>query len=148
MLGFVKFVLLTCSIWISKFLFRYIHCIEIQCLESFLVYSVAGDVTNIILDPILMFACRLGVSGAAIAHVISQSVLSLFLKNFFFTSTFVFSGLQLRIMLCLLYMFPYMECIGMLLCLFIIVIELLFLQVPNFTNNVIEINEKSWGLAS
>lgn len=104
---------------------------------------MAGDVTNIILDPILMFACRLGVSGAAIAHVISQSVLSLFLKNFFFTSTFVFSGLQLRIMLCLLYMFPYMECIGMLLCLFIIVIELLFLQVPNFTNNVIEINEKS-----
>ncbi|GAB4828088.1 Protein DETOXIFICATION 43 [Ancistrocladus abbreviatus] len=34
--------------------------------------TVIGDVTNIILDPILIFACHLGVSGAAIAHVISQ----------------------------------------------------------------------------
>lgn len=34
--------------------------------------TVAGDVTNIILDPIFMFLFRLGVSGAAIAHVISQ----------------------------------------------------------------------------
>ncbi|EEF48909.1 DNA-damage-inducible protein f, putative [Ricinus communis] len=38
--------------------------------------TVAGDVTNIILDPIFMFVFRLGVSGAAIAHVLSQ-----FLKN-------------------------------------------------------------------
>ena len=34
--------------------------------------SVAGDATNIILDPIFIFVFRLGVSGAAIAHVISQ----------------------------------------------------------------------------
>ncbi|KAE8705712.1 armadillo/beta-catenin repeat family protein [Hibiscus syriacus] len=34
--------------------------------------TVAGDVTNIILDLIFMFVLRLGVSGAAIAHVISQ----------------------------------------------------------------------------
>ncbi|KAI3510829.1 hypothetical protein L1887_17966 [Cichorium endivia] len=34
--------------------------------------TVAGDVANIILDPILMFACKFGVSGAAIAHVLSQ----------------------------------------------------------------------------
>ncbi|GMH04424.1 hypothetical protein Nepgr_006263 [Nepenthes gracilis] len=34
--------------------------------------TVIGDITNIILDPILIFACHLGVSGAAIAHVISQ----------------------------------------------------------------------------
>lgn len=36
------------------------------------VNLVAGDVTNIILDPIFIFSFRLGVSGAAIAHVISQ----------------------------------------------------------------------------
>ncbi|KAF8403822.1 hypothetical protein HHK36_011928 [Tetracentron sinense] len=41
--------------------------------------TVAGDVTNIILDPILMFVFRLGVSGAAIAHVISQYLISLIL---------------------------------------------------------------------
>ncbi|KAK6928737.1 Multi antimicrobial extrusion protein [Dillenia turbinata] len=41
--------------------------------------TVAGDVTNIILDPILIFVCHLGVSGAAIAHVISQYLISLIL---------------------------------------------------------------------
>lgn len=41
--------------------------------------TVAGDVTNIILDPIFMFVFRLGVSGAAIAHVISQYLISLIL---------------------------------------------------------------------
>uniref|UniRef100_A0A7N0T6B9 Protein DETOXIFICATION n=1 Tax=Kalanchoe fedtschenkoi TaxID=63787 RepID=A0A7N0T6B9_KALFE len=34
--------------------------------------TLAGDVMNIILDPILIFVCHLGVSGAAIAHVVSQ----------------------------------------------------------------------------
>ena len=34
--------------------------------------SVAGDVTNIILDPIFMFVFHMGIGGAAIAHVISQ----------------------------------------------------------------------------
>ncbi|CAB4278409.1 unnamed protein product [Prunus armeniaca] len=34
--------------------------------------TVAGDVTNIILDPIFMFVFRLGVNGAAISHVISH----------------------------------------------------------------------------
>ncbi|CAJ1955648.1 unnamed protein product [Sphenostylis stenocarpa] len=38
--------------------------------------TVAGDVTNIALDPIFMFVFRLGVSGAAIAHVISQYLIS------------------------------------------------------------------------
>ncbi|KAM7509006.1 hypothetical protein LguiA_019459 [Lonicera macranthoides] len=38
-----------------------------------------GDVLNIILDPILIFACHLGVSGAAIAHVISQYLISVIL---------------------------------------------------------------------
>ncbi|KAL0379881.1 UNVERIFIED_CONTAM: protein DETOXIFICATION 42, partial [Sesamum angustifolium] len=41
--------------------------------------TVAGDLTNIILDPIFIFACRLGVSGAAIAHVLSQYLISLIL---------------------------------------------------------------------
>ncbi|XVE74223.1 hypothetical protein DITRI_Ditri11bG0181300 [Diplodiscus trichospermus] len=41
--------------------------------------TVAGDLTNIILDPIFIFALRLGVSGAAIAHVFSQYLISLIL---------------------------------------------------------------------
>ncbi|KAJ9685712.1 hypothetical protein PVL29_017662 [Vitis rotundifolia] len=41
--------------------------------------TVAGDLTNIILDPIFIFVCRLGISGAAIAHVISQYLISLIL---------------------------------------------------------------------
>ncbi|GKV22258.1 hypothetical protein SLEP1_g32140 [Rubroshorea leprosula] len=41
--------------------------------------TVAGDVTNIILDPIFMFIFRLGVGGAAIAHVISQYLIAVIL---------------------------------------------------------------------
>ncbi|CAK9139354.1 unnamed protein product [Ilex paraguariensis] len=41
--------------------------------------TVAGDLTNIVLDAILIFPCRLGVSGAAIAHVLSQYLISLIL---------------------------------------------------------------------
>ncbi|KAL8262418.1 hypothetical protein R6Q59_023767 [Mikania micrantha] len=41
--------------------------------------TVAGDAANIILDPILIFTCKLGVSGAAIAHVLSQYLISLIL---------------------------------------------------------------------
>ncbi|KAI3826951.1 hypothetical protein L1987_01011 [Smallanthus sonchifolius] len=41
--------------------------------------TVAGDLTNIILDPILIFTCNLGVSGAAIAHVLSQYLISIIL---------------------------------------------------------------------
>lgn len=40
---------------------------------------VAGDLTNIILDPIFIFECRLGVTGAAIAHVLSQYLISFIL---------------------------------------------------------------------
>ncbi|CAA3000954.1 DETOXIFICATION 42 [Olea europaea subsp. europaea] len=41
--------------------------------------TVAGDLTNIILDPIFMFVFHLGVRGAAIAHVLSQYLISLIL---------------------------------------------------------------------
>lgn len=34
--------------------------------------TVAGDLANVALDPILIFVCHMGVSGAAIAHVLSQ----------------------------------------------------------------------------
>ncbi|KAI5681153.1 hypothetical protein M9H77_02380 [Catharanthus roseus] len=41
--------------------------------------TVIGDTANIILDPIFIFACHLGVSGAAIAHVLSQYLISIIL---------------------------------------------------------------------
>ncbi|CAN1183521.1 Protein DETOXIFICATION 42 [Linum perenne] len=41
--------------------------------------TVLGDAANIILDPIFIFVFRLNVSGAAIAHVISQYLISLVL---------------------------------------------------------------------
>ncbi|GMN54773.1 hypothetical protein TIFTF001_023905 [Ficus carica] len=41
--------------------------------------TMVGDVANIILDPIFIFKLHLGVSGAAIAHVISQYIISLIL---------------------------------------------------------------------
>ncbi|KAF3666367.1 MATE efflux family protein FRD3 [Capsicum annuum] len=41
--------------------------------------TVAGDLTNIILDPIFIFVFHWGVSGAAIAHVLSQYLISLIL---------------------------------------------------------------------
>ncbi|KAL8109683.1 protein DETOXIFICATION 43-like [Apium graveolens] len=34
--------------------------------------TVAGDLANVVLDPILIFVCHMGVSGAAIVHVLSQ----------------------------------------------------------------------------
>ncbi|XP_030552175.2 protein DETOXIFICATION 43 [Rhodamnia argentea] len=41
--------------------------------------TVLGDGANIILDPILIFACHMGVSGAAIAHVLSQYLIAIIL---------------------------------------------------------------------
>ncbi|KAK8983141.1 hypothetical protein V6N11_057895 [Hibiscus sabdariffa] len=41
--------------------------------------TVAGDLANIVLDPIFIFVLRLGVSGAAIAHILSQYLISLIL---------------------------------------------------------------------
>lgn len=57
----------------------YFNLLEICLSLNFLLYSrlwsfeiVLGYTTNIILDPILIFVCHLGVKGAAIAHVLSQ----------------------------------------------------------------------------
>ncbi|KAJ4791446.1 Protein DETOXIFICATION [Rhynchospora pubera] len=41
--------------------------------------TVIGDLTNIILDPIMMFVFHLGVGGAAIAHVLSQYLMTVIL---------------------------------------------------------------------
>uniref|UniRef100_A0A6N2L4M3 Protein DETOXIFICATION n=1 Tax=Salix viminalis TaxID=40686 RepID=A0A6N2L4M3_SALVM len=41
--------------------------------------TVIGDLTNVVLDPIFIFVLNLGVSGAAIAHVLSQYLISLIL---------------------------------------------------------------------
>lgn len=47
-----------------------------------MVSVMIGAVTNIVLDPILIFKCSLGVKGAAIATVISQSLSALFAIRF------------------------------------------------------------------
>ncbi|WOK92409.1 hypothetical protein Cni_G01100 [Canna indica] len=41
--------------------------------------TVAGDATNIVLDPLFIFLFRLGVGGAAIAHVLSQYLIAVIL---------------------------------------------------------------------
>ncbi|KAJ1697395.1 hypothetical protein LUZ63_005907 [Rhynchospora breviuscula] len=41
--------------------------------------TVIGDLTNIILDPIMMFIFHMGVGGAAIAHVVSQYLMTVIL---------------------------------------------------------------------
>ncbi|XP_031251730.1 protein DETOXIFICATION 42-like isoform X2 [Pistacia vera] len=41
--------------------------------------TTVGNLANVVLDPIFMFVFRMGVSGAAIAHVISQYLISLIL---------------------------------------------------------------------
>ncbi|KAF9595982.1 hypothetical protein IFM89_006909 [Coptis chinensis] len=41
--------------------------------------TVAGDITNIILDPIFIYVLHMGVRGAAIAHIISQYLISVLL---------------------------------------------------------------------
>jgi putative MATE family efflux protein len=44
--------------------------------------TVIGAVTNIILDPILIFALDMGVAGAAVATVISQAISALWILRF------------------------------------------------------------------
>lgn len=51
----------------------------IKDTKSPLYATVIGDMTNIILDPLLMFTLRLGVSGTALAHIISQYLIAIML---------------------------------------------------------------------
>lgn len=44
--------------------------------KAYFDMSGAGNFLNVILDPILIFLCGLGISGAAIATVISEYVRS------------------------------------------------------------------------
>ena len=44
--------------------------------------TVIGAVLNLILDPVLIFVCRMGVSGAALATVVSQAVSALWVLRF------------------------------------------------------------------
>jgi len=41
-------------------------------------YVISGAVMNIVLDPVLIFGCKLGVAGAAIATVLSQLLIAVF----------------------------------------------------------------------
>ena len=45
---------------------------------------IIGAVINIILDPIFIFACNMGVSGAALATIISQFISSMWVLRFLF----------------------------------------------------------------
>ena len=44
--------------------------------------TVIGAVTNLILDPILIFGCNMGVTGAAVATVVSQAVSAIWILLF------------------------------------------------------------------
>lgn len=47
--------------------------------------QITGAVLNIILDPIFIFVLDMGVTGAAVATVISQAIATVFLLSFYFT---------------------------------------------------------------
>ncbi|KAF3442569.1 hypothetical protein FNV43_RR16485 [Rhamnella rubrinervis] len=51
----------------------------IKDTKSPLYATMVGDIANIILDPIFIFILHMGVSGAAIAHIISQYLISMIL---------------------------------------------------------------------
>lgn len=91
---FLKFYIRTCSGSDSALVMceSYLRICTLFCLGVFMetlgqrllqavgntflsmISLVAGAVTNIILDPILIFACHMGIEGAAIATVIGQWV--------------------------------------------------------------------------
>lgn len=45
-------------------------------------YVISGAVLNVVLDPVLIFLCNMGVSGAAIATVLSQLLIAVFSIRF------------------------------------------------------------------
>lgn len=44
--------------------------------------TLIGAILNIVLDPILIFACNMGVRGAALATIISQAISAIYVTNF------------------------------------------------------------------
>ena len=61
------------------------HFITAQGFAKTGMYSVLiGAVINIILDPIFIFACHMGVRGAALATIISQACSCIWVLSFLF----------------------------------------------------------------
>jgi putative MATE family efflux protein len=56
--------------------------------------QILGAVLNIILDPIFIFVFKMGITGAAVATVISQGISTLYLASFFFRDKGVLSPLK------------------------------------------------------
>ncbi|MDA3899074.1 MAG: MATE family efflux transporter [Spirochaetes bacterium] len=58
--------------------------------------QIAGAVANIILDPIFIFGLDMGITGAAVATVISQAISSLYLLSFYLRRKGVLHPLSLK----------------------------------------------------
>lgn len=70
---YLRIILFGCPFMMSSFVLN--NQLRYQGSASFaMVGIVAGAVLNIILDPVLIFVCGMGVAGAALATVVSQIV--------------------------------------------------------------------------
>ena len=70
---YLKIILFGCPFMMSSFVLN--NQLRFQGSASYaMVGIVTGAVLNIVLDPILIFTCGMGVAGAALATVISQGV--------------------------------------------------------------------------
>lgn len=70
---YLRIILIGCPFMMSSFVLN--NQLRFQGSASFaMVGIVAGAALNIILDPVLIFVCGMGVAGAALATVVSQIV--------------------------------------------------------------------------
>lgn len=70
---YLKIILFGCPFMMSSFVLN--NQLRFQGSASYaMVGIVTGAVLNIVLDPVLIFTCGMGVAGAALATVISQAV--------------------------------------------------------------------------
>lgn len=70
---YLRIILIGCPFMMSSFVLN--NQLRFQGSASFaMVGIVAGAALNIVLDPVLIFVCDMGVAGAALATVISQIV--------------------------------------------------------------------------
>lgn len=74
------YLLGTISVQFSLGLNQFITCQGFS--KTGMMTVVIGAVINIILDPILIFGCRMGVQGAALATIISQTVSAVWVLRF------------------------------------------------------------------